>query len=51
MRDHVVSTRRVVMQQERYRAVDSNSMFLEIERAYTELRESLERAAGFVEEA
>jgi hypothetical protein len=46
LQDRLMSTRRVIRQDTRYRAVNSDDMYREIESAYRELRDSLERAAG-----
>jgi hypothetical protein len=46
LKDQFVSTRQVVKQKGKYRAVDSASMFREIETAYNEMRDSLTQACG-----
>lgn len=46
LKDHLIATRRVARQDDQHRAVNSASMYREIQRAYEQLRESLETAAG-----
>jgi hypothetical protein len=46
LKDQLVSSRQVVLQQDRHRGVESESMFDAISSAYQELRDELREAAG-----